>query len=565
MKKNFTIFSAFIFCFFLLGSMQTKAQVLYENFSLMTDSTTTDISASLDTYTTTAGWTGSKVYQSYDKAKLGTSSTKGFIMTPALNLAGNGGNFTVRFKARKWGSDQSQMKVIVGTTEYLVTGLNSTTMTEFTVVASGGTAATTIKFEGFQAANSRFFIDDIEVVQSTDPMLIFAPSALAFGGTELNANFSLPVTVRGANLTAGQNVTVAISGAGFTTTTTTLAANTLMTTAGATMNVVFNPTAVQDYTGTITFSGAGLATPVAYNLTGNGINVISVATIAELRALAPPYTGASNIGTTVYKYTGEAVITHTQTYNNVKYLQDATGAMMIFDQAGKISGINLGDKVTNVIGTMTNYFGMVELVPTTNCTAVSPFNTVDPVIITLDQLDAAYDNALQAKVIQLNNVTFVQSGSFATGTYYGLTQDAVTQDSVIYNDNFAADYITTAIPNYVVNLKGVCFYKGGATIQNKNRMVMFNRALGGISTGVNSFNAAAIGLAPNPADNFVNIDIPSDMTMQIYSITGALISSETLTQGINTVSISNLSSGLYMVKLSDITTGKTYTAKLQVK
>lgn len=566
MKKITTIISALIIAILLIGNTtDTKAQVLFENFDLVTDSTTTDISASLDTYTAVPGWTGSKVYKSTGKMKLGTSTIKGFIATPALDLSGNGGNFTIRFKARKWTVDQSQIKVFVNTTEYLVTGLNNTDMAEFTVVASGGTAATVIKFESFQAAGSRFFIDDIEIFQSTDPVLIFTPSALSFGGTELNGNVSLPITVRGANLTAGQNISVSVAGAGFSTTTTTLSANTVMSATGEVMNVTFNPTAVQDYNGTITFSGAGLASNVVYNLSGSGINVISIPTIAALRDVAPPYTGSANAGTTVYKFSGEAIVTHTQSFNNVKYIQDATGAMMIYDPTGKITGINLGDKITNIMGTLTNYFGMVEFIPVANCTAIDPFNTVNPEIITIDQLDAAYDNPIQAKVIQLNGVTFVQTGNFATGAYYSLTQNATTKDSVVYNDNFSADYINTAIPSYAVNIKGVCFYKGGATIPTKNRIVLFNRTLGGISTSISDFSAAAIGLSPNPADHFVNIEIPTEMSMEIYSVTGSLVGKGTLSEGINTISVSDFSSGLYILKLRETSTGKTYSSKLQVK
>lgn len=566
MKKITTIFSALIIAILLIGNTtDTKAQVLFENFDLVTDSTTTDISASLDTYTAVPGWTGSKVYQSTGKMKLGTSTIKGFIATPALDLSGNGGNFTIRFKARKWTVDQSQIKVFVNTTEYLVTGLNNTDMAEFTVVASGGTTATVIKFESFQAAGSRFFIDDIEIFQSTDPVLIFTPSALSFGGTELNGNVSLPITVRGANLTAGQNISVSVAGAGFSTTTTTLSANTVMSATGEVMNVTFNPTAVQDYNGTITFSGAGLASNVVYNLSGSGINVVSIPTIAALRDVAPPYTGSANAGTTVYKFSGEAIVTHTQSFNNVKYIQDATGAMMIYDPTGKITGINLGDKITNIMGTLTNYFGMVEFIPVANCTAIDPFNTVNPEIITIDQLDAAYDNPIQAKVIQLNGVTFVQTGNFATGAYYSLTQNATTKDSVVYNDNFSADYINTAIPSYAVNIKGVCFYKGGATIPTKNRIVLFNRTLGGISTSISDFSAAAIGLSPNPADHFVNIEIPTEMSMEIYSVTGSLVGKGTLSEGINTISVSDFSSGLYILKLRETSTGKTYSSKLQVK
>ena len=69
----------------LFSSLHAQ-QILFEDFSGMTDSTTTDISGSLDNYTQVPGWTGNKVYQSNGAAKIGTSSVKGYITTPALDL-----------------------------------------------------------------------------------------------------------------------------------------------------------------------------------------------------------------------------------------------------------------------------------------------------------------------------------------------------------------------------------------------------------------------------------------------------------------------------------------------
>jgi hypothetical protein len=54
------------------------------------------------------------------------------------------------------------------------------------------------------------------------------------------------------------------------------------------------------------------------------------------------------------------------------------------------------------------------------------------------------------------------------------------------------------------------------------------------------------------------------MNLNIYSITGALVGKEKLTEGFNTISVSNLNSGLYILRLTD-QSGKTYSAKLQVK
>lgn len=546
----------------LFSSLQAQ-QILFEDFSGMTDSTTTDISGSLDNYTQIPGWTGNKVYQSNGAAKIGTSSVKGYITTPPLNLSGNGGNFTIRFKARRWTTDQQQMKVFVNETEYLVTGLVTNVMTEFVVIATGGTSNTLVKFEAFQAANSRFFIDDIEIFHSTDPALILTPSALNFGGVELNGNVNATVTVRGANLTPG-NIQVAVSGNGFSTTTTQLSTSTVMTETGAPVVVNFNPTAVGDYTGTLTFTGGGLANPVTLALSGSGINITAVSTIAELRAVAPPYTGSANNGTTVYKFTGEAIVTHMQTFNNVKYIQDETAAIMIYDPTGKITNVEIGEKITGVMGTLTNYYGMVEVVPTSNCTPISAFNSVTPTIVTLDNLDEDHQNPIQSKLIKLPDVTINETGNWASGKYYGATQNGVSKDSVIYTDNFSADYINTAIPSYVVNLTGICLYKGGANIPQRNRIVILNNANNGITSSISEYNHSFIKLAPNPANQFVRVQLQEEMDVEIYSITGALLHSERLVNGENIISVSSLTTGLYILRFTD-NSGKQYNSKLQIK
>lgn len=546
----------------LFSSLHAQ-QILFEDFSGMTDSTTTDISGSLDNYTQVPGWTGNKVYQSNGAAKIGTSSVKGYITTPALDLSGNGGNFTIRFKARRWTTDQQQMKVFVNETEHLVQGLITNVMTEFTVMATGGTSNTLVKFEGFQAANSRFFIDDIEIFQSTDPALILSPSSVNFGGIELNGNATATVTVRGANLTS-DDIQVAITGNGFTTTTTQLATSSLMTEAGVPVVVNFNPTAVADYTGTLTFTGGGLANPVTLDLSGSGINITAVSTLAELRAAAPAYTGGTNNGTAVYKYTGEAIVTHMQSFNNVKYIQDATAAIMIYDPTGKISGVEIGEKITNVMGTLTNYYGMIELVPTTNCTPISAFNSVTPTEVTLADLDNDHQNSIQSKLIKLPNVTVNESGNWATGKYYGATQAGVSKDSVIYTDNFSADYINTAIPSYIVNLTGICLYKGGASIPQMNRIVILNNSNNGITTSIDEYNHSFIKLAPNPASQFVRVQLQEEMNVEIYSMTGALLHSEKLSNGENTISVSSLTTGLYILRFTD-NSGKQYNSKLQIQ
>jgi len=100
--------------------------------------------------------------------------------------------------------------------------------------------------------------------------------------------------------------------------------------------------------------------------TANYIFPQAINTLAELRAFAPPYNAdKENIGTTVYTYTGNAVVTHVQNFNSVKYIQDENTAIMIFDPNKQIQvDVTVGDKISNITGTLTNYFGMIQIVPT---------------------------------------------------------------------------------------------------------------------------------------------------------------------------------------------------------
>lgn len=566
MTKNY-IFkcSAILVCLMgLIFATQAQTDILVEDFSAMTDSNSTDISAQLDNFTNISGWTGNKVYCATGKAKIGTSDVQGYLTTPALDLSGNGGNFIISFKTKKWNNnDAATLKIFVDETEYQVTDI-TTTMTEYTLAATGGTANSKIKFSGFQDNNSRFFIDDIRIYQSTDPMLIVTPSALTFSDVEINSTVSQSITVNGQNLTAGSTLNVTIAGEGFSTTTTTLNSNELLSANGATINVTFAPTAEDNYTGTLTISGGGLADATVINLSGNGINVASVSTLAELRDLAPAFIGNSNAGTTIYRYTGEAIVTHKQSYNNVKYIQDETAAIMIYDPSGKLSsGVNIGTKITNIMGTLSNYYGMIEFVPTADVTQISPFNTYDYTVATLDQFDANHANELQAKVVKVEGVQFATPGTFATGAYYGLIQNGITYDSIVYTDNYSADYISTAMPTYNVDILGICLYKGSNTIPNRNRIVILNNENDGM-VSIDNYNSSFVSLSPNPADNYVNIVMLSAMDLNIYSITGSLVAQQKLHEGNNTISISDLQSGIYILKFSD-KLGNTRNAKLIVK
>ncbi|MGI6599354.1 MAG: choice-of-anchor D domain-containing protein [Kiritimatiellia bacterium] len=145
---------------------------LYESFASFTLAENTDISGSLDTYTLVPGWTGSKVYSAAagGLAKIGAASTAGELITPSLNLSGNGGAATLTYDAYSYGSDSAAAIISVsinGGSSYaiVVTNTFSGSMTTYTVELTGCTATTKIKIASRIASSCRFYLDEFKVMQ----------------------------------------------------------------------------------------------------------------------------------------------------------------------------------------------------------------------------------------------------------------------------------------------------------------------------------------------------------------------------------------------------------------
>jgi len=290
----------------------------------------------------------------------------------------------------------------------------------------------------------------------------------------------------------------------------------------------------------------------------------TVTTLAALRALAPEYNNGNNVGHNVYKYTGKAVVTHMQTFNNVKYIQDGTAAIMVFDTPGKMNEPETRDQITNITGTLTNYFGMIQIVPEGECDIVAFDMQVPATLITASQLDFDNNNPLQAKLVKINNVMYTQTGNFERGKYYNLREGSIVYDSLVYTEKYEADYIETSIPTGYINIIGVCNFKGGAGFKTQNRIVPLDIS-NNVIQGIHNFNKSAIKLSPNPANSFVNIVTGSPMKLEIYSLLGNLITTESLYEGNNTISVSQYPAGIYLMKFIDFNTGDSYMQKLVVK
>jgi hypothetical protein len=165
-----------------------------------------------------------------------------------------------------------------------------------------------------------------------------------------------------------------------------------------------------------------------------------VADIATLRA--------QTTGSNVYTLTGEAILTFQQSSRNQKYIQDATGAILIDDNAGNITTTyNLYDGITGISGTLTLYSNLLQFVPVADPgEATSSNNVVEPEVRTLASLSAVD----QAKLIKVMNVTITGAATFPSNAANLTATDPTA--SLTLRTFPGADYAGTAIPTDPVNL-----------------------------------------------------------------------------------------------------------------
>ncbi len=223
------------------------------------------------------------------------------------------------------------------------------------------------------------------------------------------------------------------------------------------------------YTGTpINVSSTTTIKAIAYRATWTSSDVatatytfpINVASIAALRAAAPAYNGLSNDGTTLYRLTSEAILTlqsttGTTSLSKNKYIQDATGAIQIYDAAPAkmTTTYSIGNGITGILGTLTNYYGMIELKPTADAgTATNTSGYVPtPVDVTLAGLNTTY----QAQLIRIKNVEIDPLvTTFTSGANITITDPTGT--GLIRTAYSDLDYITTATPTDARNYTGIC-------------------------------------------------------------------------------------------------------------
>lgn len=557
MKKAFLL----LFCsLFAIFSLNAQTVVLEEDFSLVGADSNHSVYNNLDQYTQIPGWTGNWVYTSTEKLRVGKSSAGGFLMTPALNLSGNNGSFTVTFDVKAWSASNecTNMYVLVvnGTDSVVetVNGLSTSQFQTITLPFTGGANGTKIKFKSYQETKARFFIDNI-VITSVES----GPDTIAPHISSVNPSSNLlavafnealdPTSAQNANNYALDN-NISITSA---------------TMSGNTVSLAVSPALVEGNSYTLVVSnvadvaGNVMTAPESITFTYGVSPDFQMANIAQLRTKLDCSDNTVNIADNVeYKLTGEVIVTAVAAHNNQKVIQDASGAVLVYDPSGVLGSLEVGDKVKGLYGTLTNYYGFLEFKPTQAYeTLVSVYQDVEPLTITLGQLnDQSFMIQHQAELIKLNDVTFTSPGTFAVLNTYEITQSGTTATAV-YPYFQDANIIGTDIPTGNVSITGFNFATGkiGSNYYDF-RYYIVPRSTNDFSTGIiNYVNENDVTVAPNPAVDQIKISVSNDQFQvshcYIIDINGNVVASQNVEDNAFSVNVNQLASGFYFLRLTD--------------
>lgn len=414
----------------------------------------------------------------------------------------------------------------MGATNGKVALANSTT------AVTGPTDATVIDFVGFGTANQYEGSGAVAALTNTT-----AAIRAGNGATDTNNNsadfFTGTPNPRNSSYSASAATAPSItpaSGNIYAPITVTITAA-----AGASIYYTTNgsePTnASTAYTAPFNVSATTMVKAIAYETGKNPSSVATatytlvtantVANIAALRAITLP-------STEVYKLTGEAVLTLKATSRNAKYIQDATGAILIDDASGKITtNYNLGDGITGITGTLALFQNMLQFTPTADPgAATSTGNTVAPLAVNLADLTADH----QAKLVRVPSVSISDisggTGLFVASKSYDLNGASNPVLRTQYNN---LDYIGQAIPTAPQTIVGVVLVYG-TTIQ------LVPRSLADIATGISTPKFESLSVWTSAGK--INFGAAAGEVVEVYNTMGQKVFNSLAAEGQNEVAVS---------------------------
>ena len=280
--------------------------------------------------------------------------------------------------------------------------------------------------------------------------------------------------------------------------------------------------------------------------TNNVVQAITYEAVTDISTLRNGVVG------NYYQLTGEAIVTYARSSRNQKYIQDSTGGILIDDSSGAITSTYIiGDGMTGLKGKLSEYSGVLQFIPQEDPgNASSAGNTISSNTVTISDLTNNHE-VYESEVIEIENVTI--SGADGTAAWsssknYTITDSA--NNSMTLRTSFSeADYIGKVIPtgNITFNCL-VAEYNGTPQViplPSQNQLL-----------SIIDFNGVDVAVYPNPVQtklNFLGLSSPVQAT--VFDMLGKRQLQSEVT---NSLDVSQLKSGLYMVEIKNENSAKVF-------
>lgn len=347
------------------------------------------------------------------------------------------------------------------------------------------------------------------------------------GSIETGTTVNKTIIVKGADLTG--DVTVAISGTGFSSTKTTLPKSELESEAGCELPVKFVASATGTQEGTVTITGGGLTEAKTLTLSANVYEVAEVNTLAAV--LANPK------GETVYKLTSEATIIFINKANI--YLHDASATTLLYNGSKIIpdADIAVGHNLKGIKVKVDEYNGAKQLVPVAMGTIPSQGNVVpEPEVTTVEALVANPGNFAH-KLVVVHNVT-MENKAFGTPPSNNTVTGVSGTATLVCRDNFGVLEGFTPPATQISLIGFVELYS--------NKAQIYPRSTGDISTFVSNPSLDATNTKVYATAGRVIVETESAARVEIFNTVGQAVKVVTV-DGSATI---NLNKGLYIVRVN---------------
>lgn len=300
----------------------------------------------------------------------------------------------------------------------------------------------------------------------------------------------------------------------------------------------------------------------AVNATIN-FTIAAYTTVANLAALRADVT-ANGTGK-YYQISSNPVVTYKRTSRNQKYIQDASGAIIIDDPSTApgvlTTNMNVGDAIAGLKGQSLLFNGLLEILPTENATVASSGNTVTPQVVTIADV-LANPAAYESELLRINGVTFSNAvATFGVTTAnYDITGPTAATFRTIFTE---ADYITQPVPTVASDI--LCYAgKNTVSVTTVPNVYFVSRTLADLTLANDSFSQIdGLKLYPNPVKGgtlYVETALNNNVHVTIYDIVGKQVINTPVTN--NAVNVSELTSGVYIVTVTE--EGKTTSKKLVI-